>query len=197
MAVNTNYNAVPWLREPTANSVEYKDKSILDKDDFLKLFLAQLQHQDPLEPMDNDKMMSQMASFTTVEQMTNLNKSFGNMSALLTDQFAPMVAMQQSASMIGRQVAYIDPTTEDGQDILTGVINSVMFDNGVPVYVVGDQKQLLYADEIIEWGALQTNEELALALVLQELADLRAELAAQKQSNEEVPVTEDNNGAEV
>lgn len=46
------------------------------KDLFLKLFVSQLKYQDPLEPMDNKEMMSQMAMFTNVEQISNLNKSF-------------------------------------------------------------------------------------------------------------------------
>ena len=44
----------------------------LGKDDFLKLFVAQLQHQDPMNPMDDQDIMGQMASFSTLEQVTNM-----------------------------------------------------------------------------------------------------------------------------
>ena len=44
----------------------------LGKDQFLKLFVAQLQHQDPMNPMQDQDFMGQMASFSTLEQVTNL-----------------------------------------------------------------------------------------------------------------------------
>ena len=44
----------------------------LGKDQFLKLFVAQLQHQDPMNPMQDSEFMGQMASFSTLEQVTNL-----------------------------------------------------------------------------------------------------------------------------
>ena len=49
---------------PTANTQLANSKSgSLGKDDFLKLFVAQLQHQDPSSPMDTDQSMQQMAAF--------------------------------------------------------------------------------------------------------------------------------------
>ena len=46
----------------------------LGQDAFLKLLVAQMQHQDPMAPTDSSQMMSQMAQFTSVEQLTNLAK---------------------------------------------------------------------------------------------------------------------------
>ena len=47
-----------------------------DKDTFLKLFVAQLKYQDPMEPMKNEQYMTQMSQFTSTEQITNMASSF-------------------------------------------------------------------------------------------------------------------------
>ncbi len=47
----------------------------LGKDAFLQLMIKQLQHQDPLSPMDNKDFIAQMAQFSSVEQMTNIAKN--------------------------------------------------------------------------------------------------------------------------
>ena len=44
----------------------------MGKDQFLKLFVAQLQHQDPMNPMQDSDFMGQMASFSTLEQVSNM-----------------------------------------------------------------------------------------------------------------------------
>lgn len=62
-----------------------KTNNVLGKDDFLKLMLIQMRNQDPLNPMDNQQMLSQMAQFSSLEQMTNLNKNFD--AANKTDAF--------------------------------------------------------------------------------------------------------------
>jgi flagellar basal-body rod modification protein FlgD len=69
--------------------------AVLDKDDFLKLFIAQLQHQDPSSPMDANQSMEQMASFSMVEQLTNLSSQLTQSSAI---------------GLIGRSVTWKDTT---------------------------------------------------------------------------------------
>lgn len=48
------------------------DNAQLGKDEFLKLLVAQLEHQDPLNPMDNAEMIAQTAQFSQVEQLTKV-----------------------------------------------------------------------------------------------------------------------------
>src|SRR3954463_3392412 len=82
----------------TPTQLSRADSSGLDQDAFLKLLMAQMQNQDPLAPTDSSQMMSQMAQFTSVEQLTNLSTS---MTALQMNQdFAG------SVSLIGRSVTY-------------------------------------------------------------------------------------------
>lgn len=49
--------------------------NIVNKDDFLKLFTTQLQYQDPLKPMDSTEFTAQLAQFSSLEQLFNLNKN--------------------------------------------------------------------------------------------------------------------------
>ncbi len=75
-------------------------KSIgMNKDDFLKLFIAQLQHQDPLKPQDPNEFLSQLAQLTQVEQSYNSNTALQN---LLTAQNDSMT--MTSVSFIGKTI---------------------------------------------------------------------------------------------
>lgn len=55
-------------------------KNALDKDDFLKLFVTQLQYQDPSQPKDSSEMAAQLAQFNGLEQMMNINKGIEKLS---------------------------------------------------------------------------------------------------------------------
>ena len=68
----------------------------LGKDDFLKLLITQLSNQDPTNPMEDTQFLAQMAQFTSLEQMTNMNESFNKMAA--------MINSSQAAATIGRTV---------------------------------------------------------------------------------------------
>jgi flagellar basal-body rod modification protein FlgD len=96
----------------------------LTKDDFLKLFVAQMQHQDPSQPMDNSQMMAQMASFSTLEQISNMATANGKVAA----------NMQQSnaISLIGRTVTYLDGAKAEH----TGKVEKVSTVKGAPVLTI-------------------------------------------------------------
>lgn len=55
------------------------EKAGLEKEQFLKLLVAQISHQDPLNPQDSDQYMQQLTQFSTVEQLMNLNQGVDNL----------------------------------------------------------------------------------------------------------------------
>jgi flagellar basal-body rod modification protein FlgD len=88
----------------------------ITSDRFLKLLVAQMKNQDPLNPMDNAQVTSQMAQINTVTGIDKLNSTVAGLSA----QFMQMQAMQ-GASLVGHDVIVpgnkldIDATTATGQ----------------------------------------------------------------------------------
>ncbi|MBU1741758.1 MAG: flagellar hook assembly protein FlgD, partial [Proteobacteria bacterium] len=70
----------------------------LDKNAFMKMFLAQIQNQDPMNPMDATQLATQMAQFTTVEQLSNLNTT---VTKLLAQQTGATNA--QMINLLGRE----------------------------------------------------------------------------------------------
>ena len=96
----------------------------LGKDQFLKLFVAQLQHQDPMNPMNNSEFMAQMASFSTLEQVTNL--------AAANQQMAASMSSTNAVGLIGRTVSYVDADDQ----IQTGKVDKVTTVGGKPLLTV-------------------------------------------------------------
>lgn len=73
--------------------------SALGKDDFLKLLVTQLQNQDPLNPTDNTQFVSQLAQFSSLEGITNLNTTLEGTTSKLTS-----IENYSTAGLIGRYV---------------------------------------------------------------------------------------------
>ena len=88
---NTNNSAVTDAVQKANND--------LGKDAFLKILITQLSNQDPLDPLKDKDFIAQMAQFSTLEQMTNMNKSIEQ-----------MVSMNKASavSYIGRLIEYTD-----------------------------------------------------------------------------------------
>lgn len=80
-----------------------KDKSVLGKDDFFKMLLTQLKNQDPTSPLDGTEFAAQMAQFTSLEQLRNMNDTLeASMNANL--QLAQSVNNTMTATLIGKEV---------------------------------------------------------------------------------------------
>lgn len=78
-----------------------KDKTKLGKDDFLKLLMTQVSSQDPLNPMDNEAFVAQLATFSNLEQLQTANTSLNN---LLTAQVANNSTT--AASLVGKVASF-------------------------------------------------------------------------------------------
>jgi len=100
------------------------DSTGLDDDDFMKLLLAQIQNQNPLEPMDNQEFMSQLTQMNSLNVLKSID---ANMENLLTeDQFS------NAAAMIGKEVEY----TLDGETTLTGTVSAVSIEDGIVMLTI-------------------------------------------------------------
>jgi flagellar basal-body rod modification protein FlgD len=84
-------------RLAASNTPEHK--SSLDQDAFLTILVAQLTHQDPLNPMEDTEMTSQLAQFSSLEQLTNINKGITNLNDSMSQN-----DMLAAVSFIGKEV---------------------------------------------------------------------------------------------
>lgn len=108
----------------------------LGKDDFLKLLTAQLANQDPLQPVDNQAFIAQLAQFSSLEQLQGV-------STRLDDLLLAAGASTQlsAASLVGRTVAFRNGVDASGQDVrATGQVEGVEFSGGGVQLVVGGQR---------------------------------------------------------
>jgi flagellar basal-body rod modification protein FlgD len=82
-AVNTGYGALSVSGEKTSSSSKTEE---LGMDEFLKLFIAQIQHQDPLSPLDSAEFTAQLAQFTSVEQLYGVNSRLADIEEALSSR---------------------------------------------------------------------------------------------------------------
>ena len=97
--MTTAASATATLPTQDAAALKTVGKKSLDRSDFMKLFITQMQHQDPLEPMKGTEMASQLAQFSTLEATTKMSD---NMEKLLSYQTSQNNL--QLLSLIGKNV---------------------------------------------------------------------------------------------
>lgn len=130
---NTITSTTATTAGQTTQNTTTKSTSELGKDDFLKLLMTQLQNQDPLKPMDDSQFIAQMAQFTSLEQMKNMNTS------MLTTQ---------ATGMIGKTVKWSDQDgisqsgTVQQVQIVDGQPNLAILQNGTSTPVTVDMSKI-------------------------------------------------------
>jgi len=112
----------------TGQSVSNAINTALGKDDFLKLLMTELKNQDPLQPLDNKDFISQMAQFSSLEQMNNVAKSMDDLSKSMFN-FAQQATLTQGAAMIGKWVGGINV---DDSTPMEGTVEAVKWLDGEP-----------------------------------------------------------------
>jgi flagellar basal-body rod modification protein FlgD len=102
----------------------------LGKNDFLLLLTEQLKNQDPMNPMDNTEYISQLSTFSELEQLQNMNTSLEKFTSSFSSNYKA-----QAMSFLG---ATVTAKAEDMLQPITGMVETVGFDNGEPYLKVGD-----------------------------------------------------------
>lgn len=117
----------------TSQETEKKTGSALDKDDFLMLLVTQMKYQDPLEPESNTEYVAQLAQFSSLEQMQNLNSTATNTSAY---------------TLVGKQVRIRETSDTGAEREVQGTVEYVKMENNKP-YVSVNGEMFSY-DDIVE-----------------------------------------------
>jgi flagellar basal-body rod modification protein FlgD len=110
-----------------------KPQQELGKDDFLKLLITQLSHQDPTAPMQDKEFIAQMAQFSTLEQMTGMAADFSRLTTMLTGS--------EASAALGKSVELFD-----GEQVVQGAIKAV---------TRGEIPQVLVNGTYYNWNQVQ------------------------------------------
>lgn len=147
--------------QPTAKN---KEEAIMGKEDFLKLLVTQLKNQDPLNPDDPTEFTSQLAQFSSLEQLFSLNESMNNLvkSNANSDRLSTL-------STIGKEVAYTSSSFSfDGSPVevgyqLDGPASEVTLQlqlNGVTQATI-EGSELTTGNHYLTWDGLLKNGDKA------------------------------------
>ncbi|MEJ2648362.1 MAG: flagellar hook capping FlgD N-terminal domain-containing protein [Sedimentisphaerales bacterium] len=108
--------------------------------DYMKLLVTQLRNQNPLEPMDNNEMASQLAQFSQLSQLETMNSSFS--------QALQAADRTYANSLIGKEVSFLTDDSGSETDVKSGKVDKVINDGeGSVLLQVGDY--LLGLDGVI------------------------------------------------
>lgn len=139
MAINT-VSSTTSSGATSSSSISAANDPAAMQDRFLKLLVAQMDNQDPLNPMDNAQMTSQMAQINTVNGIQQLNETLKSMA----QQFTSMQVLQ-SASMVGNQVLIKGSTLVPDAGVAQGAIDLEGAADSVKVEILSPTGKVLDA----------------------------------------------------
>ena len=129
MAINAYGENVVTHGNISQQTNNVKDKTALGKDDFMKLLLIQLQYQDPTEPMDTEKILTQTSQLAALEASDNTKTALENLTASLgnAQQFSTIGAIGKRADLGSDAIAHDEGSSATfelyfPEDAYTGVI---------------------------------------------------------------------------
>lgn len=128
----------------TSSSPARNTTGELGKDEFLKILIAQLANQDPTSPMDNGEFIAQMAQFSALEQMQQLNSTF---------QYS------QAYSLLGKAVTAEVTGTDGLPTTISGIVSGVRTFNDIPYLCINGDYISMEANISVE---SQSSEQLLL-----------------------------------
>ena len=105
----------------------------LGRDAFLSLLVQQMRNQDPLAPTDNQQFIAQLAQFSSLEQMQQVNDNLLGL-AVLQQSNALMSQLTQSSALIGKDVRFVDPATNESA---VGTVSTVKIEDGLAILNIG------------------------------------------------------------
>lgn len=150
------------LTSPSIPGVAENPAGILGKDDFLQLLLVELQHQDPTEPMDSEKILSQTSQLATLESAENTTKALEQLTSQLgaTQDFSVIASIGKIADLGSNGIALEDGAVSRFElyfpsDVREGNIN-VLDGSGEVIQTidVGTNTKGTYE---FEWDGSQSN----------------------------------------
>jgi flagellar basal-body rod modification protein FlgD len=137
------------------STVNRKPKNELGKDAFLKILMAQIQNQNPLDPMDSKEMTAQMAQFSSLEQLVNMNTKMDKFGPDKTQQFlngTHLIGMRVKANSNiinleeGKALEMKFQLPKDAEKVVV----SVMDINGNKVRTI-EREKLRQGDQGVKW----------------------------------------------
>jgi len=145
---STALDALRWETETIDTS---NDNGMLTQEDFFSLLTAELAHQDPTEPTDNNEMISQMTAFSTTDGVATLNEQFTSFAASMSSSQA-----LQASSLVGRSVLVDDNTfgMNEGDSINGKVVTDEDASN-VNIYVESTAGEII---QTVAVGAVSAGE---------------------------------------
>ena len=111
-------------------NTEQNSGGSMGKEDFLKLLVAQLKNQDPMSPMKPEDMAAQLAQFSSLEQLVNINEQIGDQ-AVANAAMASALNNSSAVSLLGKAVLTIGDTVDIDGTGTEAIIAGVEGDGGV------------------------------------------------------------------